>query len=476
MNRFLSKSLMNTKNLLIHFWRIIIASVLLASSSLWFHHQAQARAQSYPGTPRKFVVTAYYSPLPGQSYYLRGSYEADIRLNGRGTHGASGQPVYPGMIAAPKNYAFGTKIHVPGLGVGTVHDRGGAIIAREEFDRIDIWMGSGEEGLRRALAWGKRVVIGTVLSDPSTANTLSFDHILPGSTVSLPSSSIVKDSPTVAKSQSGQNVRYLQESLQALGYFDHEVTGFFGPVTRQAVLDFQLDNGVIQSSSAAGAGVFGPKTKAELASQLEIRRFELEIYTKLFPVGMNTGSADNNVKRLQLILKDLGYFDHEVTGFFGPVTRQAVLDFQLDNGLIQSAATAGAGYFGPQTQAKLTEILNARKVQFASQRIESSAKIANFQLANAQVKPAAAPKAPREPLFQTQPRYGQTSSDVKRLQQILIAEDLLADYYATGFFGNLTRQAVVEFQLKHQVITATSNAGAGVVGPATTAKIIELGY
>lgn len=35
---------------------------------------------------RIFVVTAYYSPIPNQEKYLRGSYEADIRLNGNGTH------------------------------------------------------------------------------------------------------------------------------------------------------------------------------------------------------------------------------------------------------------------------------------------------------------------------------------------------------------------------------------------------------
>jgi hypothetical protein len=61
---------------------------------------------------KKFIVTAYYSPLPNQSFYLKGSYEADIRLNGNGTHGASGKEVYPGMIAAPKTYAFGTQVYL----------------------------------------------------------------------------------------------------------------------------------------------------------------------------------------------------------------------------------------------------------------------------------------------------------------------------------------------------------------------------
>ena len=36
-----------------------------------------------------FVVTAYYSPVPGQKRYFLGSYEDDIKLHGRGVHGAS---------------------------------------------------------------------------------------------------------------------------------------------------------------------------------------------------------------------------------------------------------------------------------------------------------------------------------------------------------------------------------------------------
>ena len=77
---------------------------------------------------KTFIVTAYYSPLPDQSRYLRGNYEAELRLNGNGTHGASGKPVYAGMLAAPKSYAFGTVIHLEGIGTGTVDDRGGAIV------------------------------------------------------------------------------------------------------------------------------------------------------------------------------------------------------------------------------------------------------------------------------------------------------------------------------------------------------------
>lgn len=81
---------------------------------------------------KEFVVTAYYSPLPDQSFYLRGNYEAEKRLNGNGTHGASGKPVFTGMLAAPSSYSFGTRIEFDGLGVGIVEDRGGAIVEAGE--------------------------------------------------------------------------------------------------------------------------------------------------------------------------------------------------------------------------------------------------------------------------------------------------------------------------------------------------------
>ena len=47
-------------------------------------------AGNAPMEKRKLLVTAYYSPLPNQSFYIRGSLAADKRLNGRGTNGADG--------------------------------------------------------------------------------------------------------------------------------------------------------------------------------------------------------------------------------------------------------------------------------------------------------------------------------------------------------------------------------------------------
>lgn len=89
-----------------------------------------------------FVISAYYSPMPNQAKYVTGSYAGDIRLNGDGVKAADGSHVYPGMIAAPKSYAFGTKMKIPGVGIVAVHDRGGAIVHSGErgnsYDRLDV--------------------------------------------------------------------------------------------------------------------------------------------------------------------------------------------------------------------------------------------------------------------------------------------------------------------------------------------------
>ena len=109
-----------------------------------------------------FTVTAYYSPLPDQKYYLKWDYDAERRLNGMWIRWASGRGVFSGMIAAPKNYQFGTKVYLQWLWVWDIQDRGWAIVNAWErgykHDRLDVWMWYGDEGLRRALAWGKRTI------------------------------------------------------------------------------------------------------------------------------------------------------------------------------------------------------------------------------------------------------------------------------------------------------------------------------
>ena len=58
-------------------------------------------------------------------------------------------------IAAPKTYAFGTKIELEGYGTFVVEDRGGAI----KGNRIDRFFNTHQE----ALNWGRKKVKGKVV-------------------------------------------------------------------------------------------------------------------------------------------------------------------------------------------------------------------------------------------------------------------------------------------------------------------------
>ena len=114
----------------------------------------------YEGREIPCTVTAYYSPVRGQHSYNLGSYAREIAMEGRGTNGADGTQVYEGMIAAGRQHAFGTRILIPGFGVGEVHDRGGAI---RGTGRIDVWLGRGDEGREKANAWGKQKLVCVVI-------------------------------------------------------------------------------------------------------------------------------------------------------------------------------------------------------------------------------------------------------------------------------------------------------------------------
>jgi g-D-glutamyl-meso-diaminopimelate peptidase len=58
---------------------------------------------------------------------------------------------------------------------------------------------------------------------------------------------------------------------------------------------------------------------------------------------LSLGSRGPNVKLLQSLLSKIGYNPGSIDGVFGQQTRRAVIDFQVDNGLVPD------GVVGPAT-------------------------------------------------------------------------------------------------------------------------------
>lgn len=203
-----------------------------------------------------FIVTAYYSPVPGQRRYTTWSYYWDVILNWEGHTTASGKPVFSGLLAAPRNYKYWTKIYLEGIWVWAVEDRGWAIVNAWErwhsYDRIDMWMWYGDEWLDRALKWGKREVKWEIIwSDEEV-------------TVEFEKSPIYNyDKLRAYPDSSWEVISKLQQLLLELELYSWEIDWNYQSV-KPDLVQFQLDNKVISSKYDYDAWFFWPKTMAAI--------------------------------------------------------------------------------------------------------------------------------------------------------------------------------------------------------------------
>jgi len=402
-----------------------------------------------------FVITAYYSPLPDQCCYIKGSLEADRILNGNGTHAADGTPVYAGMIAAPPSYAFGTRVELPGLGVFTVHDRGGAITEWEDAHRIDIWAGFGEEGLARAVAFGVRRVRGTVYAPGGNAPADNFAvERLPAPFTAL-RPYLVAGSMTPGSlpvlGQKGLMVRLLQENLQKAGYFDQAVTGFFGLATQQSLAHLIADSGIDEPDDR-----LTPVSAAYLEATIKVA-------ARSAPAPVPFVDASSNARDLaqaQRLLRSLGYYRGRTNGVYSANLRSAIFAYQQSLRLVAGETSPGAGRIGPLTKQHLTNAWKQRRITA----------IATTILARERIRTMLAERGELVEEFLEPGTYG---DDVRRVQELLADRGHFPREQINGSFGPLTEASVLQYQMDRGIIASAQDAGAGMIGPQTAAMLAE---
>lgn len=70
---------------------------------------------------------------------------------------------------------------------------------------------------------------------------------------------------------------------------------------------------------------------------------------------------------------------------------------------------------------------------------------------------------------------GSTGEDVRALQEALASiPDVYPEGIISGYYGALTKAAVAKFQMKYGIVSSSSDAGYGSVGPMTRAKLQEV--
>jgi peptidoglycan hydrolase-like protein with peptidoglycan-binding domain/3D (Asp-Asp-Asp) domain-containing protein len=482
----------------------IIATALALLQFLALTPTASAKAR-IAGEKKMLMVSAYYSPLPAQRFYMRGSYEADKKLNGNGTNGADGTQVHVGMLAAPRTYPFGTQVKIPGLGVGTVHDRGGAILALKGYDRIDVWMGSGEEGLSRALNWGMRLVEGEV-SYAKDSFEPGLDYIwisseLPKSTLNrLMARTMLNPkifSQPITKISPKADISDLQEALRMFGYYHGEVNGVYGSDTRQAVILFQIAEGVLLNENAHGAGNFGPQTQQALKTKVEnfnstVLKEQNRLKENLSELSMGLGKKDegDKVYKMKQMLWELGYYKGELNGKYDSATMDAVFGFQKANGIVRSDREQGAGFYGKKTHQALVAAVDLKIEKLMKYPAEMQVWVpAKIDLPTVD-QLSLTPVAPSHPVLSFDLKFeatkvlsasfdkdlaiGDKGESVQKLQRALIQQGFLAKGLDSGIFGAKTEKALIQFQLKKGLVKTSDQAGAGKVGPKTRALLNSL--
>ncbi|MFN6464291.1 MAG: peptidoglycan-binding protein [Nostoc sp. DedVER02] len=118
--------------------------------------------------------------------------------------------------------------------------------------------------------------------------------------------------PVLSQGKTGAAVTRLQQRLRQLGYLNANPNGNFGPKTKDAVIKFQRNYGI------AANGIVNRQTwNALLGSSPTQARS-----------SRSSSLSSQQVRELQVRLRQLGYFNTNPTGTIGPITKNAVIRFQ----------------------------------------------------------------------------------------------------------------------------------------------------
>ena len=134
-------------------------------------------------------------------------------------------------------------------------------------------------------------------------------------------------------------VQRLEQRLHELGYLSADFDSVYDADTRKAIESFQQANGLEMTGTADAATLDRLNGADALSRQDYLRRFS-SAYAQMTP--LEKGSVSSDVQQMQRRLRDYGYFSGNCDGVFGDATQMAVESFQMVNGLAVTGVADGA--------------------------------------------------------------------------------------------------------------------------------------
>ena len=275
------------------------------------------------------------------------------------------------------------------------------------------------------------------------------------------------------------SVAKLQARLMELGFMENdEPTPYYGPVTAASVKRFQRQNGLEQD------GIAGPQTREMIMSP----------DAKYYAVFL--GISGDDVKRIQGRLYELGYLTSagSVDGTFEEETEKAVMKLQEVNQLTVDGKvgrqTSNLLYseevkpnylsYGEESdlvlkfQKRLKELGYLTTSPDGNYGADTVQAIKQFQSRNGLVVDGYLGPTTRTVIEQAEARpnglvLGEQGDSVKRVQELLSSYGYLSSGNATGYFGEITEEAVISFQKNNQ-LTADGSVGIQTMGKLTASS------
>lgn len=177
----------------------------------------------------------------------------------------------------------------------------------------------------------------------------------------------------IGPDSSSSSIMVVQRTLRFLDYYSGRTDGLYDDALFDAILGVQQKYGLVGTREDPGAGRIGPLTLERLRKEWTRKHIAIradnflmmrEISDLLAKRGerieqfLGEGHVGDQVRNLQLLLADEGLFPSDkINGVFGPLTKEAVLQYQLAHALIERSDHEAAGYVGPAT---LRHLLRSR--------------------------------------------------------------------------------------------------------------------
>ena len=173
------------------------------------------------------------------------------------------------------------------------------------------------------------------------------------------------------------------------------------------------------------------------------------------------GSRGYEVEKIQAFLKKFGFFNHEITGYYGAITDKAVKAFQAryaNEILAPWGISSPTGWWYKTTRAKANELMGCSEGKTAEELVkdEKQDKKQNEEQKTEEQTGVQNESIDRQtldtkqcPFFTRYFKLGDRDEEIKKIQIFLRKEGVFDYGEATGYYGPVTDRAIRAFQAKY---------------------------